>query len=58
MGLTDSGVVGGGALSLCSSSSNTMGFQLIHHPSINRQMLLEKGGGVYAWSEHCVKVQM
>ena len=26
MGLTDSGVVGGGAFSLSSSSSNTMGF--------------------------------
>ena len=33
MGLTDSGVVGGGAFSLSSSSSNTMGFSTDPSPS-------------------------
>ena len=33
------------------------GFQLIHRLSLNRQMFLEKRG-VYAWSEHCVHVQL
>ena len=34
MGLTDSGVVGGGALSLSSSSSNTIGYST--DPSIDK----------------------
>ena len=37
MGLTDSGVVGGGAFSFSSSSSNAIGFSMIP-PSINRQV--------------------
>ena len=43
MGLTDSGVVGGGAFSLSSSSSNTMGFST--EPSIDESsnVVGEKG---------------
>ena len=43
MGLTDSGVVGGGAFSLSSSSSNTMGFSI--DPSIDKSSVVvgEKG---------------
>ena len=43
MGLTDSGVDGGGAFSLSSSSSNTMGFSTDHSVDESSNVVGEKG---------------
>ena len=55
MGLTDSGVVGGGAFSLSCCSSIIMGFSTDACP-INKSSNVDgEKGGVYACSEHCIQ---